>query len=385
MTNFISGNAGVLLDIYLSETELIDRFVGNRLFSWGTNTSGTVGDNTVVSRSSPVQTISGGTNWTQVSASMGSNTFGIKTDGTLWGWGSGSAGQLGNNSVINRSSPVQIAGNNWSKMPSRVGIHFGAIKTDGTLWMWGSGGSGSIGDNSIISKSSPVQIAGTNWKQIEVSDYAGGTYQIRYSAALKTDNTLWAWGENSLGSLGDNTNISRSSPVQIAGTDWKKISVGAVQTGAIKTDGTLWIWGHNNVGQLGDNSIISRSSPVQIAGTNWKQINCGFTTSAAIKTDGTLWIWGSALSGRLGDNQNTERRSSPVQTVSGGSNWKQVQCGSTPGATFAIKTDGTLWTWGPATNGDLGDNANISRSSPVQIAGTNWKQVSDCSAVTFAD
>ena len=151
--------------------------------------------------------------------------------------------------------------------------------------------------------------------------------------------------------------------------------------GAIKTDGTLWTWGYNAFGELGDNTTTNKSSPVQTVagGTNWKQISGGSGT-AAIKTDGTLWMWGYNSSGQLGTNDTTDR-SSPVQTVAGGTNWKQAFCNKTLSGAFTsgIKTDGTLWMWGDNSNdGNLGTNNLTSSSSPVQTVagGTNWRMVS---------
>ena len=178
-----------------------------------------------------------------------------------------------------------------------------------------------------------------------------------------------------------------------SGTNWKQVSAGDYHTGAIKTDGTLWMWGYNFNGELGTNDTSSRSSPIQTVagGTNWKQVSCGGVSghTGAIKTDGTLWLWGGNNNGQLGTN-DTITRSSPIQTVSAGTNWKQVECGGEY-FTGAIKTDGTLWMWGAGGFGQLGTNITSSFSSPVQsVAGSaNWKQVSAgqsyCSAVYFND
>ena len=188
---------------------------------------------------------------------------------------------------------------------------------------------------------------------------------------------LWGWGENSTGQLGDNTRTSTSSPIQTVagGTNWKNVAVGTEGSAAIKTDGTLWLWGNGLYGQLGDNTITNKSSPVQTVagGTNWKNVAVGAYQFSAIKTDGTLWGWGLNSTGIIGDSTTT-RKSSPVQTVAGGTNWKQVSVGA--GAVTAIKTDGTLWTWGSNGDGMLGDNTTTSKSTPIQTvsAGTNWKQ-----------
>jgi alpha-tubulin suppressor-like RCC1 family protein len=131
--------------------------------------------------------------------------------------------------------------------------------------------------------------------------------------------------------LGDNSTIDKSSPVQTIsqGTNWKQVASGGRNVGAIKTDGTLWVWGFNNSGQLGINSTIDQSSPVQTVttGTNWKQVGLGCCHSAAIKTDGTLWLWGTGTNGILGNNSTLDR-SSPVQTVTTGTDWKQVSLGN---------------------------------------------------------
>ena len=310
------------------------------LFVWGSNNVGQLGDDTVVYKSSPVQTISTGTNWKNIS-SGGNYMSAIKTDGTLWVWGSNFYGQLGDNTRTNRSSPVQTisGGTNWQQVSCGADL-IAAIKTDGSLWLWGYNTNTAIGDNTTVSKSSPVQTisGGTNWKQVSASN--GG----KHVSAIKTDGTLWLWGSNENGRLGDNTVANRSSPVQTVsgGTNWKQVSSGSTFTAAIKTDGTLWLWGDNTNGRLGDNTTVARSSPVQTVsgGTNWKQISCGVAIAAAIKTDGTLWLWGSNTNGRLGDN-TTVARSSPVQTISGGTNWKQISLNE---AAVALKTDGSLWT-----------------------------------------
>ena len=320
-----------VMDLY---PELANTFRFAGLWTWGYNNFGQLGDNTTAAKSSPVQTVAGGTNWKSVAGGY-YHTAAIKTDGTLWTWGYNSYGQLGDNTVAAKSSPVQTvsAGTNWKQVASGY-YHTAAIKTDGTLWSWGFNIYSQLGDNTTAGKSSPVQTVagGTNWKSV-----ASGYY---HTAAIKTDGTLWTWGQNSNGQLGDNTLAGKSSPVQTVagGTNWKSVTRGQYHTAAIKTDGTLWLWGYNNYGQLGDNTIANKSSPVQTVagGTNWKSVAGGSAHTAAIKTDGTLWTWGRNLYGQLGDNSITHR-SSPVQTVAGGTNWKLVACGQYH--TAAIRDD----------------------------------------------
>jgi rubredoxin len=289
----------------------------------------------------------------------------------LWNWGYNPHGGLGDNTTIPKSSPVQTisGGANW-KLVTTGRYHSAALKTDGTLWLWGQNYYGVLGDNTNNNKSSPIQTvaAGTNWQLLSC-----GLYN---PVAIKTDGTLWSWGQNFYGNLGDNTNTPKSSPVQTiaGGTNWKLCSSGGYHVAAIKTDGTLWTWGFNDQGQLGTNNNTRRSSPVQTisGGTNWKKISCSKFGTAAIKTDGTLWSWGFNPNGQLGDNSRTNQNS-PVQTVAGGTNWKDVSYSWQHSC--AIKTDGTLWLWGLNADGQLGDNTITSKSSPIQTisGGTNWK------------
>jgi alpha-tubulin suppressor-like RCC1 family protein len=368
-----------------------DAFREGNLWTWGQNSYGQLGDNTITNRSTPVTTFAGGTNWKQVAGGR-KHTAAIKTDGTLWTWGSNAYGQLGNNTSTDRSTPVTTfaGGTNWKQVDSG-GYHTAAIKTDGTLWTWGYNFFGALGNNTTTDRSTPVTTfaGGTNWKQV-----AGGGYL--HTAAIKTDGTLWTWGRNQFGQLGDNTITNRSIPVTTfaGGTNWKQVAGGQNHTAAIKTDGTLWTWGNNGNGQLGDNTATNRSTPVTTfaGGTNWKQVACSCGSiiigavrhTAAIKTDGTLWTWGTNTNGQLGNNTTTDR-STPVTTFAGGTNWKQVSAGAQ--FTSAIKTNGTLWTWGSETFGKLGDNTSgTNRLTPVTTfaGGTNWKQVSGGSNHTAA-
>jgi alpha-tubulin suppressor-like RCC1 family protein len=378
---------GYVTKKYLFEAypQLSDQAKSAGLWNWGKNQYGQLGDNLALNKSSPIQTVAGGANWKLVTCGA-YTTVAIKTDGTLWTWGQNNWGMLGDNTTVSKPSPVQTitGGTNWQLVDSSH-YHVAAIKTDGTLWLWGRNQYGELGINtngSSSHKSSPVQTiaSGTNWKLVSCAQY--------YTAAIKTDGTMWLWGYNGYGNLGNNNTDGKSSPVQTiaGGTNWKFLSCGGYHTTAIKTDGTLWTWGLNAFGQLGNNSITHQSSPIQTisSGTNWKQVACGWKFTTAIKTDGTLWSWGHNNNGQLGDgttgsgtlNNNTNSKSSPVQTVAGGTNWKLVACANYL-STTAIKTDGTLWTWGQNDTGQLGDSTIVGRSSPVQTVagGTNWKSV----------
>ena len=186
-------------------------------------------------------------------------------------------------------------------------------------------------------------------------------------------NTLFLWGSNSYGNLGQNNRTSYSSPVQIPGTTWSSIACGQ-HTVAIKTDNTLWAWGRNYNGQLGQNNRTEYSSPVQIPGTSWSSVGKSASENTihtmAIKTDGTLWSWGYTGNGQIGQN-NTTPCSSPVQIP--GTTWRSAHIGYQN--SFMIKTDGTLWACGANYSGELGQNNRTNCSSPIQIPGTTWNSV----------
>jgi alpha-tubulin suppressor-like RCC1 family protein len=171
----------------------------------------------------------------------------------------------------------------------------------------------------------------------------------------------------------------RSSPVQVGAlTTWASVATAANQSFAVKNDGTLWAFGNRGVnGYLGDNIADNSgvSSPIQVGAlTNWSLVNARGQGAAAVKTDGTFWVWGRNNDGDLGQN-NTIDRSSPVQ-VGSQTNWS-LQFSTSYRQAIAIKTDGTIWSWGQNSLGQLGLNNLVSRSSPVQIgADSNWATIS---------
>lgn len=358
-----------LLDVYPNIASQLGARTAPGLWVSGLGTGGILGLGDTISRSSPVQ-VGSLTNWMQISYGIG-----VKQDGTLWSWGYNQNGQLGLADIIGRSSPVQVPGlTNWKQVSSN-GSAAAAINNLGRLYTWGSSFGGALGQGSaLVNLSSPVQVGAlTNWKQVVCGN--------SITASIKTDGTLWMWGVGAHGELGQGNITYYSSPVQVGSlTNWKQVSVGSGVTVSVKTDGTLWTWGTNAHGELGLGDIISRSSPTQVGLlTNWKSVSALYLGWHAIKTDGTLWACGynAALTGNLGLG-DVINRSSPTQ-VGSLTNWKQVYSGGPAYTQAAIKTDGTLWTWGGnlggGTYGQLGLGDIISRSSPVQVGLlTNWKQ-----------
>jgi len=289
----------------------------------------------------------------------------------LYVWGANDRGQLGLNEAIGvaKNSPVQVPGS-WSKIAgsSPQSKHLLAIKPDGTLWSWGENEKGQLGLGNKTYYSSPVQIPGTTWDTVQQGH--------RWSLATKTDGTLWVWGWNQYGQLGLNNKSDYDSPTQIPGTTWStgtnKLSVGTAQSYAIKTDGTLWAWGDNNSGALGLNALTDYSSPKQIPGS-WSYVSTSGhnnNQASAIRSDGTFWSWGNGAGGVYGTNSPANvDYSSPIQLGSD-TTWKGFGTGQR--TVFATKTDGSFWSWGLGTSGQLASNDRNTRSSPLQIPGTTF-------------
>ncbi len=289
------GNANNWLKISNGSAHTLALKTDGTLWSWGLNDEGQLGDGTTVNKTSPIQ-IGNATDWVNIDAGM-IHSFAIKSNGTLWAWGNNFSGQLGDGTEIGKLVPTQIGtANNWAKITAN-GDHTVAIKTDGTLWAWGLNGDGQLGDGTTVNKTSPIQIGtGNNWVSVEVSGAS--------TIALKADGTLWSWGWNQDGQLGNGTATTGSTTPQQIGTDnnWSKIAFDNVHCMAIKSNGTLWGWGNNSLGQIGDGSIVNKLLPIQVGfANNWDKIAVGPGATFILKQDGSLWVTGGNSSGQLGD------------------------------------------------------------------------------------
>ena len=278
------------------------------------------------------------------------NTFVIKTDGTLWGTGSNDIGELGVNSTAIQFETFQqiTSTNNWLKIaPS----HFFtlALKTDGTIWAWGQDDTNQTGNPpATASQNTPIQVGtATDW--IDVA-----TNTSRTAFALKADGTIWGWGANSGNLLVPNSSLNAvSTPIQINGVaGFVKMSVGFGHILAQKADGTLWTWGTGPARGIGDGGPPIGSVPIQIGTDTWSYFTTGLNTSFGIKSNGTLWAWGFNTNGQLGLGTETDH-SVPVQ-LGTDSNWATVQARKFA-TTMATKTDGTVWYWGRNYSGEFGN------------------------------
>jgi len=359
------------------------------LMLWGRNESGYLGQNQPEAsmKSSPVQ-VPG--QWKLLGENYKStHTQAIKTDGTLWSWGANYYGEFGDNTnegsnADKYSSPVQCGTDTTWAVVVPLAYASLATKTDGTLWSWGRNQHGMLGQDNLTEISSPAQVGSdTTWPIVQ-SKCSGNTNGG--GLMIKTDGSLWTWGANNQGKLGLSqpgapTGGRISSPAQIGtGTDWGSVSTTSFYfSTAVKTDGTLWQWGQNKYGQLGQNESgaasdnMNYSSPCQVPGTTWSRASSAAQSTLATKTDGSLWGWGRNYNGHLGHN-NEVLYSSPVQ-VGTDTDWDLPFCGNSNAV--VLKTDGSYWAIGANEHGELGQNQGPAqlggRSSPVQVGTrTDW-------------
>ncbi|TLZ71770.1 MAG: RCC1 repeat-containing protein, partial [Methanobacteriota archaeon] len=235
--------------------------------------------------------------------------------GTVLAWGDNVDGQLGNGTFTTSNTPVEVSGLTGVTAIAAGGAfnhHSLALKSDGTVWAWGANSAGQLGNGSFTGSNTPVQTSGING----VTAIAGGQL---HSLALKSDGTVWAWGFNLDGQLGNGTNTTTypyglDTPVQVLGlTGVIAIAGGGAHSLALKSDGTVWAWGQNNKGQLGNGSFTGSNTPVQTSGISGvTAIAGGVSHSLALKSDGTVWAWGYNGGGELGNGTYTDNNT-PVE------------------------------------------------------------------------
>jgi alpha-tubulin suppressor-like RCC1 family protein len=344
------------------DTHLLAQRTDGSVWAWGSNSYGELGNGQGL-RLTPAQ-VGTATNWSQVAATYYS-TWGIQADNSLWGWGENSWGIVGYAPPLDQAVPGPVsAGSTWQSVGEGY-LRNAGVRQDGTLWRWGI-----LPEGTVISPPQQLGTA-TNWRST-----AGG---FGFNLGIQQDGTLWAWGINNFGQLGTGgpATDSPAAPVQVgSATTWQNISCGDNHAASIRANGTLWAWGLNNTGQVGTGaSTYSYFTPVQVGtATTWSQVACGFSYTVALRADGTLWGWGDNTYGQLGTGTTT-RASQPVQ-IGAGSTWQWVEAGRD--GTAAIRQDGTLWVWGRNNLGQLGQGTVLPQSlpTPTQVGtATNWRRV----------
>ena len=304
---------------------------------------------------------------TWVKVSCGAEfTLALRSDGSLWSWGFNGDGQLGIGDTVERDAPIRIGKDtNWKDIAAG-GFHSLALKKDGSLWAWGSNFYGQLGDGDTVKQRSPIRIgADKDWESINASWVT--------SFAIKKDHSLYTWGFGGFGQTGDTLLHGTKIPTRLGvSSDWLTVSAGGQHVLALKTDHTLWSWGANTSGQLGQGSDETYHSTPQRIGsdTNWTDISVGFQFSEALRSDGSLWTWGFNGNHQLGYSSTGNFTKMPQRVDQ--NDWIQISAGSA--SCFAMKPDHTLWAWGANTAGQCGIGDAAQYDVPTQVGGqTDWK------------
>ncbi len=346
----------VLLLILISGLTRVEP-VTAQVQAFGSSLYGQIGDGTRNTHSLPFDI--GLPDVTTVSAGW-YHTFFIKADGTMLATGRNNYGQLGVAAAGDKLSPVPVI-NLTDVVAVSGGLeHSLALKADGTVWAWGRNSSGQLGDNSLTHHSAPAQVAG-------LSDIVAIDAGSNHSLAIKSDGTLWAWGGNLQGQLGlgvtDTTGCwCRKTPVRVTALSGLiAVGAGGDTSIALKSNGTVWTWGETSSGQLGNGTTVNNPcdctpNPQQSSISGVVQIAAGLYHNVALKSDGTVWIWGDNTYGQIGRGTSGGAKQLSPYNVGG---WSDVvEISTNIHHTLIKRRDGSVWAWG-ANGGNLGNGTVV--------------------------
>ncbi len=310
--------------------------------------------------------------WRIVSA--GENfSLGIKFDGTLWGWGqNGNKLGLGLGNLADQNLPVQIGtANDWATV-SAGNVHSLAVKINGTLWAWGNGQFGQLGNGVFNSATPNLTQVGTATDWLAVS--AGN----RFSLAIKTTGTLWSWGLNSVGQLGQGNITNLNLPTQVgSASNWTKIDAGSKHALAIDATGFVYGWGDNTFGQLGNGTNTSSLVPIMLSSSNnWAEVSAGLDHSLFLNTFGFLFSSGNNTNGQLCNGSNTASNMIMPATNSG-AQFQYIAISAGGGHSLVIDNMNNLYSSGLNSQGQLGLGNNTNSNVLVQVGtSNNWFAIS---------
>jgi alpha-tubulin suppressor-like RCC1 family protein len=313
------------------------------------------------------------------------SSLALASDHTLWSWGRGNFGQLGNGSIANSATPVlvnSLPGNRSASAIANGISHQLVLATDGRMLGWGMGLYGQLGHGGWTDSAVPVLANELPLGRKAVA-IASGAY---HNLALADDGSMWAWGFGYYGSLGDGifyTSSPNASAVPVAvnaipgGRVVIAISAGNYHCLALASDGTVWAWGLGLYGCLGDgdfhfNAPNGRATPAQVnalpGGRTVVAISAGGYHNLVLANDGTLWTWGAGNVGQLGNaNLADSAVPVPVNLLPGGRVPVKISAGTSHNLVLA--SDNSLWAWGQGNNGQLGNGGFLNSATPVAIAG----------------
>jgi alpha-tubulin suppressor-like RCC1 family protein len=323
--------------------------------TWGMNAYGQLGDGTTTYRLTPVN-VTGGLDDVIAIAAGYRHSVALKVDGTVWSWGDNGGGILGAGIAdAYRTSPVQVvtsSGPLTGITAISAGLfHTMALKSDGTVWVWGQSNYGALGQGNLNTQTRAVQVPGLTGITAIV---AGGWYSLALQTNGSTSGNVWGFGLNDSGQLLDGTTTNRLSPV-LGSAQITLMGAGAQHTVVRKVDGTIWGAGYNLYGQLGNGTTVTPQSTLATAMngvTGVTKISAGGHFTLVLKSSGEVWAAGWNASGSLGDGTNLDK-STPARTVVlrdtvdiAASNVVTDYYGNAVGYSVALTADGRVWTWG---------------------------------------
>ncbi len=327
---------------------------------WGSNTTGQLGDGTLVDKSTPTPV----TGLSQVQALAVGRQHGcaVKTDGTVACWGDNSGGQLGNGGAPSPWPPTAIAVPGLGQVVTAAAgaFHTCVAKADGSVACWGSNNTGQLGDGTTTRRSAPTTVPGLTGVIALASGY-------EHSCAARSNGSVACWGRNNVGQLGTGDTVDHLSPIDVPGLNGVVALVAAEGHGhtcALKADGSVVCWGLNAWGQLGDGTGVNRWVPTAVTGLGQViALAAGLTHTCAAKADGTLVCWGQNIFGQLGDGVASNHYS--PATVPGVTGVTALTAGDHH--TCAAKADGAMACWGENNHGQLGDGTTVEQHVPTAV------------------
>lgn len=331
---------------------------------WGNNFLGQLGDGTTVNHTTPVDVagLSGIARFIDVG---GDHTCAVTEVGGAKCWGSNNRGQLGDNTTINRYTPVDVLGlSNGVTAVAGGEYHTCALTTTGGVECWGGNSAGQLGDGTSTQRLTPVAVLGLS---SGVSAVVSGH---EHTCGLTAAGGVKCWGANYHGQLGDGTTATRYTPVDVWGlrSGVRAIAAGYDHTCALTDAGGVKCWGHNGGGQLGDGTTTNSATPVSVSALNSgvSAVAAGNWHTCAMTEDGGAKCWGANGFGQLGDDTTTNRLT-PVDVIGLSNQVDLIASGSYHNC--AVTTRGGVMCWGRNWSGQLGDGTTTTRMTPVNVAG----------------